>query len=890
MSPRFEAIALPRVRYSDVRAALEARGVDWAQVGHIARTRSLEAALGRCDATSLRIATLIDLIVLPGMSDGWGTAPFPRDPPDRQEALQSARVDAAAVSLQLALRLDDSLRRHVNAAPAELGASLIAGRRTWVRTVRQLIAAGVAPGDVHPDSDLTQAAVELWKIGEHETPQLAAIRNDLWLANDEATNPSARARVRDRTLHALSAALDVSPGGLVIHHGFHFYSPPQWALFRLLRDICQIDQIFVVHDDLHQPVFESWRRFFDPALDMPAPQYLAGDDTLGGPAAALRDALAGRPVDGAALGSALNAFVFRDPTEAVRHLRQSRFAAEELERPTPLVFAADALNVDRVIRRLGGVAATDTVDLAQLPLGSFLLGVHNSVVEGGVELSAQDLLDIAASGLVGPDAAPGPIGALRRSLPYFSDCTSVDDWRKRAEALLRVVTIHVPSTGGRNGGDQVIDRTTASVTNPLLRVPWADVSVEDARAIAEIVRATTALLERIGARTRVRVDAHLQMLRHHLLQGMAGLPGDVHDRLNAQLASLHRAPVDEVQVEALVDVINVLLGRAEPDDLSGEETDDHRTVAPLHFLDALGLEPTAADVHITNLSDRAFPGKASAIGWPFRTARIQGAGDEAHPATVLRDIREATAPASDLYLLWLALQGVEDGGSVALSHIAELDRQPQNPSAVVSLLTEPAGVPQSVRDRVGGVPVQRAATAPSLEPAWAVPSPGRTHRHEAARIALQALDPRVAAAHASCPRRLALQWLLGQTASHRAEHHQVMLLGNVLGLLERSQPDVFAQYGASIEQDVWPHLTDAERVSSRHKAVISNGKGGAEPEWLLTLAGARNRPDPSSAAYRAAVRREAPELGEIAHGLLPEPRTTMACADCPVRDRCHRSS
>ncbi|MDO5535826.1 MAG: hypothetical protein Q4F65_14400, partial [Propionibacteriaceae bacterium] len=152
---------------------------------------------------------------------------------------------------------------------------------------------------------------------------------------------------------ALDAALGRANGRrLIVHHGFYFFTPPQWALFQRLRALPDVDQLFVVHDDGKNPAFETWRRFFDPAWGMPVPKPRTQGATVSRYASAFRAALMGERVDPADLAG-LKVLECRNPAQLVR-----AWAIEEersLSQASPRVrrFAADAETVERYAARLG---------------------------------------------------------------------------------------------------------------------------------------------------------------------------------------------------------------------------------------------------------------------------------------------------------------------------------------------------------------------------------------------------------------------------------------------------------------------------------------------------------------------------------------------------------
>jgi hypothetical protein len=70
-----------------------------------------------------------------------------------------------------------------------------------------------------------------------------------------------------------------------------------------------------------------------------------------------------------------------------------------------------------------------------------------------------------------------------------------------------------------------------------------------------------------------------------------------------------------MDVEGLIEVVRMLLGREADFDSAGDAVEAETAVSELRGLDALGLHRANGDIHVANLADGAFPSKVSIIGW-----------------------------------------------------------------------------------------------------------------------------------------------------------------------------------------------------------------------------------------------------------------------------------
>ncbi|AMB39661.1 MULTISPECIES: hypothetical protein [Paenarthrobacter] len=911
------AIATPGVDETQIRTVLQERNISWEAAGHITATASLARAIRETKVPGVPIATLVDLIVWPGVPNiGLTVDGFPgpdilgrngKETYDLQ--LRSWQMLASGRRLRLGIQFDESLRRFARQEEeSRLIRLLVRSKREFARTVQSLISAGVRPQDLSSDDDLGKAAIKAWTWLEGDLPAITAPREDLWMDFHEFKNQSTpRARqLRDRVEQALEQVFGANRGRRVlVHHGFYFFTPPQWALFQLLRAIPDIDQLFIVHDDGSNPAFETWRRFFVDKWDMPRPKGTVSSTETSGiqegqPAAvALRKALVGESVAVEGLADDLTVLECRSPAELVRQWRLEKVGADGQQ---PRWYAADSKSVERYMRRLGR-ESEGSIDLAQLPIGSFLLAIHDCIRplptgRAEVALEGEAIVDIASSGYLEADSS-GPkstayVSALRRALPFFNGCVTGEEWQTRAHHLLRLTIAEIEPLGAKDLSDTDLKRMRKAAENPLRLVPWADLSQDEASGVLNIISSTVKLVERIAARERIVLKDHVQFLKDSLKSGMAALREEERQIIASKVQGFSIGLDEEIDVEGIVDIVAMLLGRTAEFDAFGDVVAAQTTVNDLRGLDALGLRKSSRNLHLTNLTEGTFPTAPRIVGWPFQMEDMTD--DRSHVDTVTVEILKAradNASLSDLYLLWLALDGVEEGARVTLSWVSELDGERRSPSSLISLLTRPSTQDSPISQRAGGVTVEHVESANGLSVSSAPPMPANsTVSMKDLADAVAGIDPRAAASGLACARRFALQWLLGESHAFRSEHHQSMLYGNVLGALMRGN-GFTRERAEQVADDLWRHLTPGQRQSSLSKRRVKGGGLSADSVWTLTLTGSKAGAGPHDRAYKAAIASSNPDVDAVA----PEDAMYLpaginnyeVCRHCPVRSTCAAS-
>ena len=217
--------------------------------------------------------------------------------------------------------------------------------------------------------------------------------------------------------------------------------------------------------------------------------------------------------------------------------------------------------------------------------------------------------------------------------------------------------------------------------------------------------------------------------------------------------------------------------------------DPERTkVKQLRGLDALGLLRVDSDLHLANMAEDAFPTGGQAVGWPFTLADLRAAPDgpdeAVEPVTAgLLEMRAQTAALSDLYLFWLALDGVAPGRKVRISWVSDSAGERRRLSPIVSLLTVPDST-EAVKKVAGGIQVR-----PGPNPAEQAADRGRPQSISPKRMTTCSWrrPTRSTCArlqHCPCvspPLRAPVG--MGPTASFGPSYLQTMLYGNVVGAL-----------------------------------------------------------------------------------------------------------
>lgn len=899
------------VRLPVLREVLKSEDLEWGTCNHVAATSSLAGEIRSTGAHALAINSLTDLVSMAGLSSQrrFDIDTFPQLDFSDEISVKTYNSRLATwnhkvhgvrsrLFIDMQQRVRDYLETSTIASPIQR--VIRKGRRDLLASVQSLISAGVNPENLDCIEEVAKAAREVWLDLERAFPDLCAIRKDLWIDPEEfrlGTSKQAR-DLKKRILASLNQAFGPCEGTrTIIHHGFYFYTSPQWALFQLIGQLEGVNQIFIVHDDGQSPVYEIWRWFFTAKWNMPPIEDKGGAIDLNPPAIAFMQALRGETVDASCVDGLLQVAEFPTPARFVRDWLNDVEALAAVDGDKKIkLYAAESDAINRHIGRFAGFTQDADVDLALLPLGAYLYGLHKCVTLSSdgkviVKLDAETLRDIVASGyLVTSNGAvidPNLVPALTRALPFFEDCVFGEDWLKRASDLHKLHVSEVSHLGGRTLDETTLERMERVVSNSIRLAPWVDITPEDAIDIYQAIEAVIQFALTVASKERVKLNQHLGTLKNEILRGMASLTPSTRERIEEIMNGMTLLNDTEVSVDDLLEIVGLIL--APPVDFRDE---DRRSrggvdlVGDLNQLDVLGLIRHDGPLHIANLSDLVFPTPVRTVYWPFTLGDLQRSPDAVDPVTCeILQTRQSTAPLAALYLTFLALDGVSGGNLVKLSYIKAGEREEQNQSPILALVTSfsKSNVKsEAIRQRAGGVELKKIdyGSIGNKTRTRRTPRPPRSSDKVISESMKKSGHTPVASA-VICQRRYALQWVAGPSPSYQAEHHQIILYGNLLGRQEKLK---------RLINDLWRHVTKGQRASSEANARVK--PRGARLPWLFTLRGSKEGDDPISLAYQSALNSKFPSVDVVAPKLnvyLPsahQDNENDLCNSCPIKSRC----
>ncbi len=440
---RHKVLRFASIRQHEIMRALAQDNLEWTQVTHVTATPSLQRAITDTGAHAVVISTVMGLILDQHTASASAFARIPHiSDSSFREALdywqKQHRQHAIATNLSISDTLLERIRHDQHQYP--FVRAFYESRATFRSTIQTLIDCGYTPADITPTDQITQWARDAWQLLEERIPDFAIHRQLLWSKWQDESGA-------DRMRTNLAAVLHILVGHrerkVIVFHGFYRYPPKEWALIQWLMAWPDLELIFIMHDDGVNPVFGSWRHFYDPRWQLPPITTIPCDEHLTANALALRAGFDGAHIDHTQCNITL--IKYKSPAEFVADIRSGNpnLLGTASDRTPSRLYAADAKSIRRFFERLDHHHADARVDMSKLPVGAFLINLHAALPtlanRDQLNLTRSHITNIMASGYTGDDQLPPLLSIWKQVEPFFRNCEYDQQWLAQAQLLADIV-------------------------------------------------------------------------------------------------------------------------------------------------------------------------------------------------------------------------------------------------------------------------------------------------------------------------------------------------------------------------------------------------------------------------------------------------------------------
>lgn len=563
---------------------------------------------------------------------------------------------SAETQLQQFLRLSKVLKEHVaRSADESIKESFRKNKKEVLETLRLLAYSGIGPSDLAKvlmgREDLSakeRMLVEVWHELEGQDPSYARLREEM------RTGWSPRRLLKAlEDISGVDAKSPLPDGRMLVLHGFYFVTPEQQRFLERLREGGMEIVFFNLYDARYPETFGFTRAFITERYgwsdDWEITSSPCGESGLG-------DVFLRAYEEGSAPTSETN-------REIVAYDSFFEFMNKVIVPAYPIggrpeegktqVIATNADMLNDVLNQYYPDMASGSRNLLRYPVGQFLSNIHAIRTADGFVLNADILMATFTSGwLYDPKSGKNArdyMGQLRKILPHFEGCETLEEWQRRSDELMSLYE-QVLSPYEKVGDGRVLK----SMRSPFVRISQFSLDRHEMETIRLFLRQLDFISKEL-----FRIEMEEERIGIHFKK--------VFDMVAKYDPSSHMELEEEET--RILETLNERLGRIEDDTfflyedvgeavslyLSGKlDPEDTPIVKPFIEVDGEAFKE-GKEYHVTGLDERGLPLSEFSLPWPFQPETYEALSEQ-HQVLELDTLRNKSIKHISRYLFYITLE------------------------------------------------------------------------------------------------------------------------------------------------------------------------------------------------------------------------------------------
>lgn len=659
-----------------------------------------------------------------------------------------------------------------------------------LNTMRFLTEIGLTSGQLSSQPDLTkdeELFVKIWSEMETTHPDFSNVRERFRILEDPAT-------LRNELFKKLLSIEGISSKLLpndhfpsVVLHGFYFITPIQYKLFSLMKN-AGIELIFAnLYDQRFPNTFSTVRTFLEPWATNGWTMHKSSEDpnSWGERFASLFE-----EVETQMTGSLEESI----PIVAEYRNFQGFLTSFLDERESSKFYSPRYETLNERIKEYKPELFDDRHLLAY-PIGQYLFHLHKMWDEDKrkTAINSESLYVCFSSGWLRTRTheAKEYTHVLREILPFFSECRTLDEWRKQATLLRTIKRDVVNSFDDLEGLGPDKKRFHQMMGNPMLRFSYFKVSESDLNVVLDLMEALFETADDLfGGSNEITLHDHFKKI-DQLLQ-------DRFQNNSTQLLDEERKVIDQLRnslgIERRFEKVLVHdLANAVALYLAGGFKKNEGAVGKFEDCDAAALFKNKA-VHLCGLDEESLPYGPPTNPWPLTKQTLQFLSENSIELNMLL-LKERESASIARYLMYSVLAFHSD---VTLSWMREWDQKELQESVYVLVL----GVEKTQKENSFEI-------TSDLLPA---PTMDKTQVHS-----YWSVYPKDAIEEqALCPRRFYYSHLASDFATYRDDFHHEWLYNHLIksAAMLSGEPEL----AVAETEALFPHWSPVKKKDLRETA------------------------------------------------------------------------
>ena len=465
----------------------------------------------------------------------------------------------------------------------------------------------------------------------------------------------------------------------ILLHGFYFISPLQERFFRLLED-CGYQLVFLFTYNEQYPVaMQNWAEAYTQRFGFTDKQaWKMSGPTVVNPIGEMLEGRLETPVP-----NKVSIRKYRNTIEFAQAIKSDKDNGVA-------VYSPASIEANSILKEFYPEAYGER-KLLSYPIGQFLIALHSVWDDDDdvAQLNADQLREIFASGWLtsGGVSSREYVRDLEAVLPYFDDCKTIPQWKKRLAYLQNVIDNAVEPFRKKSIGKEDA-RWIDVMGNPLAHFSMFSVEPDRLYEVTAFVENIAQIAEELfSGNQETSIAKHMSKLSSLVRTGRPAKDLLTEESVVVQelLHAIDRLRSKNLECDAgdIVSAIRLYLNG----DLSDEEIDSDRLVGmvyPLSQIDAAAMKH-GGKIHVCLNDGDNMPGTLKVLYWPLDLATLEECCEQCNNKLLdLIVLNCKNTPINNRYFMFSAFQNEE----ITLSWIEEMGAKKKTPSPYILMLQE----------------------------------------------------------------------------------------------------------------------------------------------------------------------------------------------------------
>lgn len=357
-----------------------------------------------------------------------------------------------------------------------------------LESIRFFVESGIKPPEVK-FKNLTKQEIlffDLWRKLEEEVMEFEDHRINLASTNE-----------KEIIIYALNKLRDISEDEVkdkdlhLVLHGFYFITPEQQALINYLRNSNIKITFFNFYEKKYPNTFNFIHAFYNNNFGLPEEEewiYTENSDSI--PESKVADYLLSSYEDSYSSQPRLNKsitaynsfFDFLQDVVIPLHPLNNKIKQVKRTKSASRIIATNADILNEMLLPYYPDNNSSFQNILNYPIGKFLIKLHQVYDEGKIVFSSEILMSLFSSGWLYDSKssvnAKNYTTQLQKILPYFTGCSTLDEWISRISSL-NEQNRAIKEVFGSYPDDRVIQ----SVSSPFSKFSYFNVTIEEIQQI-----------------------------------------------------------------------------------------------------------------------------------------------------------------------------------------------------------------------------------------------------------------------------------------------------------------------------------------------------------------------------------------------------------------------